>query len=77
MITRGCVINMWIVISIILAVITIVTLLINTQKDNEIDALEYEVEHLLNIIFDNNGDVVFRSGDKFKEIKDEWDKRIK
>lgn len=68
---------MWIIISILLAVITIVTLLINIQKDNEIDALEYEVEHLLNIIFDNNGDVVFRSGDKFKEIKDEWDKRIK
>lgn len=68
---------MWIIISILLAVITIVTLLINIQKDNEIDALEYEVEHLLNIIFDNNGDVVFRSGDKFKEIKDAWDKRIK
>lgn len=68
---------MWIIISVLLAVITIVTLLINIQKDNEIDALEYEVEHLLNIIFDNNGDVVFRSGDKFKEIKDAWDKRIK
>lgn len=68
---------MWIIISIVLAVITIVTLLINIQKDNEIDALEYEVEHLLNIIFDNNGDVVFRSGDKIREIKDEWDKRIK
>lgn len=68
---------MWIIISILLAVITIVTLLINIQKDNEIDALEYEVEHLLNIIFDNNGDVVFRSGDKFKEIKDAWDKRMK
>lgn len=74
---RGCVINMWIIISIILAVITIVTLLINTQKDNEIDALEYEVAYLLDIIFDNNGDVVFRSGDKIREIKDEWDKRIK
>lgn len=64
---------MWIIISILLAVITIVTLLINTQKDNEIDALEYEVAYLLDIIFDNNGDVVFRLG----EIKDEWDKRIK
>ncbi|MES3704032.1 DUF1514 family protein [Staphylococcus arlettae] len=64
---------MWIIISIILAIITIVTLLINSKKDNEIDALEYEVAYLLDIIFDNNGDVVFRSG----EIKDEWDKRIK
>ncbi|WP_341785438.1 DUF1514 family protein [Staphylococcus arlettae] len=68
---------MWIIISVILAVITIVTLLINVQKDNEIDALEYEVAYLLDIIFDNNGDVVFRSGDKIREIKDEWDKRIK
>lgn len=64
---------MWVIISIILAVIAIVTLLINSKKDNEIDALEYEVAYLLDIIFDNNGDVVFRSG----EIKDEWDKRIK
>ncbi len=69
---------MWIIISIILAVITIVTLLINSRKDNEIDALEYEVEHLLNIIFDNNGDVVLRAkDDDIKKIKDEWDKRIK
>ena len=69
---------MWIIISILLAVITIVTLLINTQKDNEIDALEYEVEHLLNIIFDNNGDVVLRAkDDDINKIKDEWDKRIK
>lgn len=74
---KECVNNMWIIISIILAVITIVTLLINTQKDNKIDALEYEVAYLLDIIFDNNGDVVFRSGDKIREIKDEWDKRIK
>lgn len=64
---------MWIIISVVLAVITIVTLLINSKKDNKIDALEYEVAYLLDIIFDNNGDVVFRSG----EIKDEWDKRIK
>lgn len=78
MITRGCVINMWIVISIILAVITIVTLLINTQKDNEIDALEYEVAYLLDIIFNDHGDVVLRTKDDYiKKIKDELDKRIK
>ena len=64
---------MWIIISILLAVITIVTLLINIQKDNKINALEYEVAYLLDIIFNDHGDVVFRSG----EIKDEWDKRIK
>lgn len=69
---------MWIIISIILAVITIVTLLINTQKDNEIDALEYEVAYLIDIIFNDNGDVVLRTkDDDINKIKDEWDKRIK
>lgn len=69
---------MWIIISVILAVIAIVTLLINSKKDNEIDALEYEVAYLLDIIFDNNGDVVLRAkDDDIKKIKDEWDKRIK
>ncbi|NHC98371.1 DUF1514 family protein [Staphylococcus aureus] len=69
---------MWIIISIILAVITIVTLLINSKKDNEIDALEYEVSYLLDIIFNDHGDVVLRTkDDDIKKIKDEWDKRMK
>lgn len=69
---------MWIIISIVLAVITIVTLLINTQKDNEIDALEYEVAYLLDIIFNDHGDVVLRTkDDDINKIKDEWDKRMK
>lgn len=69
---------MWIIISILLAVITIVTLLINIQKDNKIDALEYEVAYLLDIIFNDNGDVVLRTkDDDINKIKDEWDKRIK
>ena len=69
---------MWIIISILLAVITIVTLLINIQKDNKIDALEYEVAYLLDIIFNDHGDVVLRvKDDDIKKIKDEWDKRIK
>lgn len=67
---------MWIIISILLAVITIVTLLINIQKDNKIDALEYEVAYLLDIIFNDHGDVVLRTDD-INKIKDEWDKRIK
>ena len=62
---------MWIIISIILAVITIVTLLINIQKDNKIDALEYEVAYLLDIIFNDHGDVVLRvKDDDIKKIKD-------
>lgn len=69
---------MWIIISIVLAVITIVTLLINIQKDNKIDSLEYEVAYLLDIIFNDHGDVVLRAkDDDIKKIKDEWDKRIK
>ena len=72
------VMHMWIIISILLAVITIVTLLINIQKDNKIDALEYEVAYLLDIIFNDNGDVVLRTkDDDINKIKDEWDKRIK
>lgn len=69
---------MWIIISILLAVITIVTLLINIQKDNKIDSLEYEVAYLLDIIFNDHGDVVLRTeDDDINKIKDEWDKRIK
>lgn len=67
---------MWIIISILLAVITIVTLLINIQKDNKIDSLEYEVAYLLDIIFNDHGDVVLRTDD-INKIKDEWNKRIK
>lgn len=68
---------MWIIISIVLAVITIVTLLINIQKDNKIDALEYEVAYLLDIIFNDHGDVVLRTKDDINKIKDELDKRMK
>lgn len=74
---------MWIIISIILAVIAIVTLLINIQKNNKIDSLEYEVAYLLDIIFNDHGDVVLRQRDneltdkEVREIKDAWDKFIK
>ncbi len=64
---------MWIIISIILGAIAAISLIYNAVKDTKIDALEYEVAYLLDIIFNNDGDVVFRSD----EIKDEWDKRIK
>ena len=67
---------MWIIISILLAVITIVTLLINIQKDNKIDSLEYEVAYLLDIIFNDHGDVVLRTAD-INKIKVEWNKRLK
>ncbi|WP_192943060.1 DUF1514 family protein [Staphylococcus cohnii] len=74
---------MWVIISIILGCITILTLIYNSIKDTKIDALEYEVAYLLDIIFNDHGDVVLRLKDneltdeEVREIKDAWDKRIK
>ena len=48
MITRGCVINMWIVISIILAVIILLLLISNSLKDDEIAALKYTIVYMAN-----------------------------
>lgn len=69
--------HMWIIISVILAVITIVTLLINTQKDNEIDALEYEVAYLTHIIFERQITHRDLTDEEIRQIKYAWDKRIK
>ena len=74
---------MWIIISILLGCITILTLIYNAIKDSRIDALEYEVAYLLDIIFNDHGDVVLRLKDneltdeEVREIKDAWDKRMK
>ncbi|ARM68370.1 MULTISPECIES: DUF1514 family protein [Staphylococcus] len=74
---------MWIIISILSGCITILTLIYNSIKDSKIDALEYEVAYLLDIIFNDHGDVVLRLKDneltdeEVREIKDAWDKRMK
>lgn len=39
---------MWIIMSIILAVITILTLISNTKKDDEIAALQYTIVYMAN-----------------------------
>ncbi|PUZ30842.1 DUF1514 family protein [Staphylococcus arlettae] len=39
---------MWIIISIILAVITILTLISNSEKDDEIAALKYAIVYMAN-----------------------------
>lgn len=68
----------WIIATILLGTIAIVSLIYNAIKDSKIDALEYEVSYLLDIIFNDHGDVVLRmKDDDIKKIKDEWDKRIK
>lgn len=69
---------MWVIISILLGCITILTLIYNSIKDSKIDALEYEVAYLLDIIFNDHGDVVLRAKDEdIREIKEELDKRMK
>lgn len=73
----------WIILSILLGTIAIVSLIYNALKDSKIDALEYEVSYLLDIIFNDHGDVVLRlkenelTDEDIREIKDAWDKRIK
>lgn len=73
----------WIIATILLGVIAIVSLIYNAIKDSKIDALEYEVSYLLDIIFNDHGDVVLRlkenelMDEDVREIKDAWDKRIK
>ena len=47
----------WITLSILLGVIAVVSLIYNAIKDTKIDALEYEVAYLLDIIFNDHGDV--------------------
>lgn len=73
----------WIIAIILLGAIAIVSLIYNAVKDSKIDALEYEVSYLLDIIFNDHGDVVLRlkenelTDEDIREIKDAWDKRIK
>lgn len=73
----------WIIATILLGTIAIVSLIYNAIKDSKIDALEYEVSYLLDIIFNDHGDVVLRlkedehTDEQIREIKDKWDKRIK
>ncbi|RXR97251.1 hypothetical protein [Staphylococcus saprophyticus] len=73
----------WIIATILLGAIAIVSLIYNAIKDSKIDALEYEVSYLLDIIFNDHGDVVLRlkenelTDEDIRKIKDAWDKRIK
>lgn len=68
----------WIITSVVLAFIAIVTLILNTIKDNQNERLESEIAYLLSIIFDEHGDVLFRlKNEDVQDIKDELDKRIK
>ncbi|MEX6267664.1 DUF1514 family protein, partial [Staphylococcus saprophyticus] len=65
----------WIIATILLGTIAIVSLIYNAVKDSKIDALEYEVSYLLDIIFNDHGDVVLRL--KENELTDEDIREIK
>ncbi|MGO2869146.1 MAG: DUF1514 family protein [Staphylococcus equorum] len=73
----------WIIATILLGTIAVISLIYNAVKVTKIDALEYEVAYLLDIIFNDHGDVVLRlkedelTDEDIREIKDKWDKRIK
>ena len=73
----------WIIATILLGTIAIVSLIYNAVKDSKIDALVYEISYLLDIIFNDHGDVVLRlkedeyTDEQIREIKDKWDKLIK
>ena len=73
----------WIIATILLGVIAVIAIILNAVKDTKIDALEYEVAYLLDIIFNDHGDVVLRlkenelTDEDIREIKDKWDKLIK
>ncbi|MEX6266234.1 DUF1514 family protein, partial [Staphylococcus saprophyticus] len=65
----------WIIATILLGTIAIVSLIYNANKNSKIDALEYEVSYLLDIIFNDHGDVVLRL--KENELTDEDIREIK
>ncbi|PTE79291.1 hypothetical protein [Staphylococcus gallinarum] len=67
----------WIIATILLGVITILSLIYNTVKDTKIDALEYEVAYLTHIIFERQIPRRDLTDEEIRQIKDAWDKRIK
>lgn len=67
----------WIIATILLGLIAILSLIYNTVKDTKIDALEYEVAYLTHIIFERQIPRRDLTDEEIRQIKDAWDKRIK
>ena len=67
----------WIIATILLGTIAIVSLIYNAIKDSKIDALEYEVAYLLTTIFERDVPKRELSDEDIRKIKDELDKRMK
>ncbi|PTF09205.1 hypothetical protein BUY41_02495 [Staphylococcus cohnii] len=68
---------MWIITTIVLGCIAILTLTYNAIKDAKIKALEYEVGYLLYTIFENDLPKRELDDEDIRKIKDELDKRMK
>ena len=69
--------HMWVITSILLACIALISLVYNSIKDTKIDALEYEVAYLTHIIFERQIPHRELTDEEIRKIKDEWNKRIK
>ncbi|WP_336877756.1 DUF1514 family protein [Staphylococcus nepalensis] len=67
----------WIIATIVLGCITILTLIYNSIKDTKIDALEYEIAYLLFTIFEKDLPKRELSDEDLRKIKDEFNKRMK
>lgn len=67
----------WIIATILLGLIAILSLIYNAVKDTKIDALEYEVAYLTHIIFERQIPRRDLTNEEIRQIKDAWDKRIK
>lgn len=67
----------WIIATILLGVIAVISLIYNAVKDTKIDALEYEVAYLVKMLFEDKSPKRELSDDEVREIKDKWDKLIK
>ncbi|WP_210133770.1 DUF1514 family protein [Staphylococcus sp. GDY8P131P] len=67
----------WIIATIVLGCITILTLIYNSIKDTKIDALEYEVAYLLFTIFEKDLPKRELSDEDLRKIKNEFNNRMK
>ncbi|WP_317137915.1 DUF1514 family protein [Staphylococcus ureilyticus] len=68
---------MWIITTIVLGCIAILTLIYNAIKDAKIKALEYEVGYLLYTLFGNELPKRELNEEDIRKIKDELNKRMK
>ena len=68
---------MWIITTIVLGCVAVLTLIYNAIKDAKINALEYEVGYLLYTIFEKDLPKRELDDEDIRKIKDELDKRMK